>query len=217
MMPKKPDEKQTPLLLIVDDVETNIEVLANLLGDRSYGIAFATSGEQALAMVEELDPDLILLDIMMPGMDGLEVCRVLKRRPSTREIPIIFLTARTEVEDIAGGFEAGAVDYVTKPFQAAELLARVHVHIELKTTRDAQKRLIEELHEALEEVRLLSGLLPICSFCKKIRDDQGYWQQVEDYISRHSQATFSHGICPQCMREHFPDLAKRFQETNGET
>ena len=100
----------SPLVFIVDDVETNIEVLANLLSEQSYQIAFATSGEQALAMVKDLEPDLILLDIMMPGMDGLEVCRRLKDAEETREIPVIFLTARTETEDIVKGFEAGALD-----------------------------------------------------------------------------------------------------------
>ena len=206
MTTSDPETDRHPLVLIVDDVEKNIEVLGNLLSDRSYGIAFAMSGEQALATVDELAPDLILLDIMMPGMDGLEVCRTLKERPATRETPIIFLTARTEVEDIARGFEAGAVDYVTKPFQAAELLARVQTHIALKEARDERNRLIGELQTALDEVKVLSGLLPICSFCKKIRDDQGYWQKVEYYIARHSDATFSHGICPTCMKKHFPHL-----------
>ncbi len=198
--------EHSPLVLIVDDVETNIEVLANLLSEQSYQIAFATSGEQALAMVQDLDPELILLDIMMPGMDGLEVCRRLKHSRETRETPIIFLTARTEIEDIVKGFEAGAVDYVTKPFQSVELLARVRTHLELKEARDARDRLIRELREALERVRVLSGLLPICSFCKKIRDDKGYWEQVEVYITEHSDARFSHGICPACAEKHFPEL-----------
>jgi len=208
---------RSPLVLIVDGVETNIEVLANLLSEQSYRIAFATSGAQALAMVEELAPDLILLDIMMPGMDGMEVCRALKSTAGTRDIPVIFLTAKTEVEDIAKGFEAGAVDYVTKPFQAAELVARVKTHIDLKEARDEKERLIVELRKALEEVRELSGLLPICSFCKKIRNDQGYWQQVDEYITRHSNATFSHGICPQCMQRHFPDLVAGDRDDSPDT
>jgi len=207
---------RSPLVLIVDDVETNIEVLANLLSEHSYRIAFATSGKQALAMVEDLAPDLILLDIMMPGMDGMEVCRTLKSRTGTSDIPIIFLTAKTEADDIARGFEAGAVDYVTKPFQAAELVARVKTHTDLKEARDERERLIAELRQALEEVRMLSGLLPICSFCKKIRDDQGYWQQVDEYITRHSDAKFSHGICPECMERYFPDVAgKNRDEPSG--
>jgi CheY-like chemotaxis protein len=184
--------QDSPLILIVDHVETNIEVLANLLSERTYRIASATSGEQAVDMARELRPDLILLDIMMPGMDGLVVCRTLKTGEETCEIPIIFLTARTETQDIVDGFEAGALDHVTKPFQAVELLARVQTHIELK--------------EALDRVRVLSGLLPICSFCKKIRDDRGYWNQAEAYITKHSDATFSHGICPACAEKHFPDL-----------
>ncbi len=199
---------KSPLVLIVDDVDTNIRVLANLLSEHSYHIAFATSGEQALDMVQELEPDLILLDIMMPGMDGLEVCRTLKGIDETRETPIIFLTARTETDDIVKGFEAGGLDYVTKPFQTVELLARVKTHIELKEARDTRDRLIRELREALEKVQLLSGLLPICSYCKKIRDDEGYWTQVEEYITSHSDATFSHGICPACIEKHFPYITE---------
>lgn len=208
MPQNKNGSEKNPLVLIVDDVETNIQVLANLLSDHSYHIAFATSGEQALTMVKELEPDLILLDIMMPGMDGIEVCRSLRRMDVTRETPVIFLTARTETDDIVRGFEAGAQDYVTKPFQGVELLARVKTHMELKAARETRDLLILELREALDRVRLLSGLLPICSYCKMIRDDRGYWTQVEEYISKHSDATFSHGICPNCAEKHFPFLSQ---------
>ncbi len=168
-------------------------------------------------MVRELEPDLILLDIMMPGMDGLEVCRKLKGMDETRETPVIFLTAKTETEDIVRGFEAGGVDYITKPFQAVELLARVKTHLELKKARETRDRLIGELREALDKVRVLSGLLPICSYCKKIRDDQGYWSRVEEYITEHSDVTFSHGICPDCMEKHFSYLAEHQEAASPES
>ena len=193
-----------PLVLIVDDISENLQVLGNLLRDLDCRIAFATGGKQALGMLDELTPDLILLDILMPDMNGLDVCKQLKASESTKSIPVIFLTAKDDQQDVVQGLRAGAVDYVTKPFNADELRARVSTHLELKLFRDKQARLIEELRQALDEVKNLSGLLPICSYCKKIRDDDGYWQKVEQYLSAHSKAQFSHSICPECLEKHFP-------------
>lgn len=180
------DRKTRPLILIVDDVPKNLQVLGNILRNKNYKIAAATGGRQAVDMVDKIRPDLVLLDIMMPGMDGFEVCKEIKSRPETAGIPIIFLTAKTATDDIVKGFSAGAVDYVTKPFNAAELLARVDTHLKLKR---------------------LSGLLPICANCKKVRDDRGYWRQVEEYIAEHSDIKFSHGLCPGCVTELYPQLA----------
>ena len=200
-------------LLIVDDISDNIQVLGHVLAKEDYLVSFATDGRQALEMIAENDFDLILLDIMMPRMDGYEVCRRLKRLPDKSEIPVIFLTARTEAQDIIKGFEVGAVDYVTKPFNAPELLARVRTHIELRTARvTIDKRNLElaqknhELQNALARIKSLEGILPICSYCNNIRDEKGDWHRLETYISRHSTAEFSHGICPLCMRRHHPDL-----------
>ncbi|MCP4132778.1 MAG: fused response regulator/phosphatase [bacterium] len=140
------------LILIVDDVPKNIQVLGNILNKESYRIAFATDGKQALDMVYNLHPDLILLDIMMPEMDGYEVCRKLKESRDTRDIPIIFLTAKTETEDIVKGFQFGAVDYVTKPFNSAVLLARVQTHLELKRAKDTMKLDLELARNIQENI-----------------------------------------------------------------
>lgn len=204
--------EERSLILIVDDVPQNLQVLGGILKKKDYRIAAATSGIQALQMIEKVLPDLILMDIMMPEMDGFEVCRRLKEMPKVKEIPVIFLTARTETDDIIQGFSVGATDYVTKPFNAAELLARVHTHLELKRSRDSERELIRQLKEALANVKHLSGLLPICANCNKIRDDKGYWQRVEKYIESRSDAQFSHGICPDCLQELYPDMAERIAE-----
>jgi DNA-binding response OmpR family regulator len=207
-------------LLIIDDISENIQVLGHVLTKERYSISFATDGRQALEMVAENDFDLILLDIMMPHMDGYEVCRRLKMMPAKSDIPVIFLTARTEAADIVKGFQVGAVDYVTKPFNAMELLARVRTHIELRRARftiarrnrelvlknDTLEKLNAELKSALARIKSLEGILPICSYCSKIRDETGDWHQLEIYISKHSSAEFSHGICPTCMRRYHPDL-----------
>jgi DNA-binding response OmpR family regulator len=200
-------------ILIIDDIPENIKVLGSILDKEPYAISFATDGAQALEMIEEQDFDLILLDIMMPGMDGYEVCRRTKAMPLKKDIPIIFLTARSEKADIVKGLELGAVDYVTKPFNSHELIARVRTHLELKELRDAileKNKALEqtnaELLLSLEKIKVLEGILPICSFCKKIRDEKDEWLPLEAFISRRSDINFSHGMCPDCGKIHYPDF-----------
>jgi len=188
-------------VLIVDDMPENIKILGELLRSK-YSLHVATNGEKALNIaMSESPPDLILLDIMMPGMDGYGVCRRLKETQQTKDIPVIFLSGKTETEDIVKGFHLGAVDYVTKPFRVEELIARVRTHLALKKAR-------EELEVALANVKQLSGMLPICANCKKIRDDKGYWQQVEEFVTDRSDAKFSHGLCPECVKKLYPDMAE---------
>jgi len=131
-------EKQF-LILIVDDVEENVQLLGNILQEHNYDVSFASNGKNALDILESETPDLIMLDIMMPGMDGFEICSKIKENPKNKDIPIIFLTAKTQQEDIIKGFDMGAVDYVTKPFELSELLARVDNHISLKQAKDELK------------------------------------------------------------------------------
>ncbi len=137
----KKKQNKPILILIVDDVEANLQLLGNILQEQNYDLSFALRGEDALAILETDLPHLILLDIMMPEMDGFEVCKEIKANPRTKDIPIIFLTAKTEIDDIIKGFELGAVDYITKPFNSAELLARVNTHIQLKQTQEELKEL----------------------------------------------------------------------------
>ncbi|MES9937148.1 MAG: response regulator [Sedimenticola sp.] len=137
-------------ILAVDDTPTNIDVVKAVLSD-SYFVQAAINGQMALKIIEKKKPDLILLDIMMPEMDGYEVCRRLKADESTRDIPIIFLTAKAEVEDETKGLELGAVDYITKPISPPILKERVKTHLELKTARDYLKRQNEILEEKVIE------------------------------------------------------------------
>ncbi len=185
-------KKTKPQILIVDDNPQNLHVLCNTLALKGYSLIAVKDGNKALEALKTEKPDLILLDVMMPDMNGYEVCRNLKQRTDTKDIPVIFLTVKNDEEDIIEGFEAGAVDYVKKPFNKAELLARIKTHIELK--------------RAIDEIKTLRGILPICSMCKKVRDDTGYWNQIEVYITDRSDAEFSHSICPKCAKEHYPDL-----------
>lgn len=183
-------------ILIVEDERFNLNLLADTLKPK-YDLMVAKSGKRALELAaSDKKPELILLDVMMPEMDGFEVCSRLKLDPATSEIPVIFMTVRRETDDILRAFDLGAVDYLVKPINYMELLARVGIHLTLQ-------RKLNDLQRALMEITTLSGLLPICPKCKKIRDDKGYWNQIESYMRKHSSAQFSHGICPECAREHF--------------
>lgn len=187
-------------ILIVDDDDFNVSVLTEILHN-DYEIITADSGEAALkAVAGPNPPDLILLDILMPDMDGYQVCTRIKANKDTADIPIIFVTAISEAMDAAKAFEIGAVDYVPKPFNPITVKARVNTHIKLSKT-------MQELANALKEVKRLNGLLPICARCKKIRDDKGYWKQVEMYLEEYSDATFSHGMCPDCSEALYGDMA----------
>jgi len=144
------------LVLIVDDMPENLQVLAGHLTKAGYEILAAPSGTRALALIRNRKPDLILLDIMMPVMDGLEVCRILKSEADSADIPVIFITARTDTDDILQGFQLGAVDYVTKPFKAEELVARVRTHLELKGARDMLLTYNRQLERISRHLRRLN-------------------------------------------------------------
>lgn len=206
-------EGKAPLVLVIDDIAKNLEVIGNILSLENYQISVAVDGQKAWNILQRISPDCILLDIMMPTVDGYTLCRRIKTLEDKKDIPIIFVTAKTSPEDLAKGFEVGGVDYITKPFSAIELIARVRTHISLYRAKKRNDFLIEELQTALSQVKKLSGMLPICSSCKKIRDDEGYWNQVEAYIAAHSDVRFSHGICPTCLQKHYPELANRILGT----
>jgi diguanylate cyclase (GGDEF)-like protein len=135
------------IVLVVDDISHNIQLLESVLEREKYEIVSATGGLQALEQIEARQPDLILLDLMMPGIDGLEVCRILKNDDRYRDIPIIFLTASNESKNLIDAFQSGAVDYITKPFNMLELLARVKTHLELKYAKDQLKKALAELEQ----------------------------------------------------------------------
>ena len=143
-----------PLILIVDDTIKNLQVLGTILKVENYKIAVATNGNQAISIANDTNPDLILLDVMMPELDGFQTCKKLKSIPGTKDIPVIFLTAKVETEDIIEGFKAGAVDYITKPFNSYELKARVKTHVELKISKD----LLEQKNAILKKLSITDGL-----------------------------------------------------------
>lgn len=197
-------EDQT--ILVVDDNPDNLRLLSMILNEHEYKVRLAPNGERALATIRKEAPGLILLDIMMPVMDGFEVCRQLKAEKETAGIPIIFISALHEMLDKVKAFSLGGVDYITKPFKSEEVLARVKTHLTLRFLQLEMEKKNAELQQALDEIKILRGFIPICASCKRIRNDEGYWEQIESYISSHSEAKFSHGCCEECAKKLYPDI-----------
>lgn len=188
-------------ILIAEDDPVSRRLLEATLVKWGYQVAVTSEGREALRILQaETAPILAILDWMMPGLDGTEVCRKVCAIPRDPRPYLILLTARTGSENIVQGLNCGADDYVTKPFDRAELGARVRQGCRIL---DLQARLIQrarEAEEALAQVKQLRGLLPVCCYCKKIRDDRNYWQQVDTYLTTHLDARVSHGICPECLK-----------------
>ncbi len=186
-------------ILIAEDDAVSRTLLAATLERFGHDVTEVADGAAALAALQAPQaPKLAVLDWMMPGMDGVDVCREFRRASPLRNTYLILLTARTDREDVVGGLGSGANDYLTKPFDHGELRARIAVGARVVELQDLLARRVGELEEALSQVKRLTGLLPICSYCKNVRDDRNYWQQVEAYVSAHSDVQFSHGICPKC-------------------
>ena len=186
-------------VLIAEDDALSRRVLEDTITRSGYDLVVTTDGLQAWEALQQEDaPLLAILDWMMPGMDGLQICRKVRESPAPVPTYLILVTTRERKEDIVAGLEAGANDYITKPFDRAELLARVRVGVRVVELQQSLAGRVSQLQEALAHVKQLQGILPICCYCKKVRNDQKYWQKVEDYIGEHSEVAFSHGICPEC-------------------
>ena len=194
------------ILISEDDITSRI-ALTGVLQKNGYEVSVTVNGLEAWKILSRPGaPRLAILDWMMPELDGLEVVRRIRARTTNRPPYLILLTARDSKVDLVAGLQAGANDYVSKPFDPRELLARVAVGRRMVELQETLAARIEELGQALEEIKTLRGILPICASCKKIRDDQGYWQQVEVYVHDHTDAQFSHGLCPECIRKLYPDM-----------
>jgi DNA-binding response OmpR family regulator len=186
-------------VLVADDEAVFRRLLRAALVPAGYELVEVADGVAAWeVMAAEEAPTLAVLDWVMPGLDGVEVCRRVRERQATVAPYLILLTAKDRTEDVVAGLEAGADDHIAKPFAPAELRARVAVGARVVTLQQSMAERVRALEEALAQVKALQGLLPMCAWCKKIRNDQNYWQQVETYIAERSDARFTHSICPDC-------------------
>ena len=205
-------------ILVAEDQTTSRQILTAHLCKWGYEVEAVEDGTRAWEALQANNaPPLAILDWLMPGMDGIEICRQIRQRPQARPNYLILLTARREPEDKIQGLQSGADDYITKPFNREELRARVQVGIRVLALQNALAQRVSELEDALANVKTLQGLLPICSYCKKIRNDRNYWQQVEGYISDHSEAQFSHGICPECYTQFVQPELDHLQRRHTKT
>ena len=216
-------------VLVVEDEVASAQLLSYILGSGGHQVHVAHDGVAALEMAQRIRPDLILLDVMMPGLNGFQVCERLKADGATRDIPVLFLSALAEVDDKIRAFTLGATDYITKPFHAREVLARVATHLSLRRLQrqleqannaleqqnaELQTRNVE-LQQALHTIETLSGLIPICAWCgRKIEDEDGNWVPVEAYIQAHSHAQFTHGMCPDCFTRVKEDAVRTLRSRN---
>ncbi|MEI6703288.1 MAG: response regulator [Deltaproteobacteria bacterium] len=227
-------------VLIVDDEPLSVKILCHQI-ENDYTIILAQSGHEALKVISHTPPDIILLDLVMPDMDGYEVYKAIRMIPSLDGVPVLFITALPDVECEAMGLEMGANDYVHKPFIADLVRLRIKNHLAFsqerglllkrseelqelnlklqeeiarsKNIQNANEELIRKLEATLAQVKQLEGIIPICMYCHKIRDDGNVWNQLVQYISDHSEAKFSHGICPECAQTEMAKIAKPGRRT----
>lgn len=186
-------------ILIAEDNVVSRRVLETTLLKWGHEAVVTCDGAEAWETLRQEDaPRLAILDWMMPGMDGVEVCRRIRQMGSSTPPYVLLLTAKIDKSDIVLGLNAGADDYIAKPFNRDELHARIHVGARVLQLRKRLAERVRELEDAFTLIKQLQGILPICSYCKNVRDDQNYWQRVESYISEHTEAKFSHSICPDC-------------------
>ena len=189
-------------VLLADDDKLTLNVLNDTLTRAGYDVLTATDGEQAWKKLHQSNAHVAILDWIMPGMEGVEICRRAHADPRLANRYFILLTGKSSTEDLVAGLQAGASDYLRKPFEEAELLARVEVGVRFIELQQKLADRVEELEKALTQVKRLEGPLPICSYCKRIRNEQDYWERVDNYISQHANVRFSHNICPECYEKH---------------
>jgi CheY-like chemotaxis protein len=203
-------------VLVAEDDPISRKILESNLKRWGFGVTTVEDGEAAWEhLLADQTLQLAVLDWMMPGCDGPDLCRRVRARPDFRPIHIILLTARSEKRDIVEGLRSGADDYLTKPFDREELYTRLKVGARVVELQRSLAEQVKDLSEALARVKQLQGLLPICCYCKQVRDDGNYWTAVEEYLGKNCDVRFSHGICPSCYaKEIEPQLAASTRDKN---
>lgn len=205
---------ETVKILVAEDDPDLLFLTTEVLRGAGYNVLEASTGRECLEAVRVRHPDIVLLDVMLPDTAGTEVCRQIKTDEALQGIFVILISGiQVSSDHQADGLNVGADGYIIKPIANKELLARIQSMVRIKRAEDAlrekekeQQKLIVELREALAEIKTLRGLIPICAWCRKVHDDEGYWNQLEAYISKHTDAVFSHGICPECAEKYKAEI-----------
>lgn len=193
-------------ILVVDDDPDILFATARILKQEGFEVISANTGNQCLEKVDKEDPDLILLDVELPDILGTEVCQKLKGSTDHEKKYIMMLSGeKISSDDQADGLDFGADGYIARPVSNRELVSRINSMVRLIRAERKSDSYILELEQAMERIKVLSGIIPICMHCKQIRDDKGYWNQLEAFIQSHSSAQFSHGICDACLEKYYPE------------
>jgi CheY-like chemotaxis protein len=197
--------KSRTRIMIVEDEFIAARSEKRSLEELGYTVsAKVASGEEAVKKAEEDKPDLVLMDINLKGkMDGIEAAGIIRSR---FDIPSIFVTAYSDAKLLERAKITEPFGYLIKPFENREILCNIEIALYKHRAETERKKLVQELKDSLAKIKFLSGMLPICANCKKIRDDNGYWEQIESYIEDRSEAVFSHSVCPECYKKLYPDL-----------
>lgn len=204
-------------ILIAEDEKATRMKLEKTLSEWGFEVETVADGLAAWErLCSEDPPRLCIIDWLMPGMEGPELCRRLREKFPEECFYLIILSARQGVENLIEGLAAGADDYVTKPFVGRELRSRIDVGVRVLSLERMLAHKVRQLQTALEDVKQLRGLLPICSYCNKIRNDEDYWEQVDSYISSRSEIEFSHSICPVCYEKFVQPMLDRKEEIQSD-
>jgi sigma-B regulation protein RsbU (phosphoserine phosphatase) len=193
-------------VLIADDDRLTTTMLSHALSNWGFEASVAHDGEAAWAAIRDGRPQMAIVDWMMPGLEGPALCQRIRRDESTAHVYVILLTARDSPEDLVAGLGAGADDYLVKPYDREELRARLNVGMRIVALQQRLAERVAELEAAISTVKQLQGMIPICSYCKRIRSTSDDWEPLESYISEHSEAQFSHGICPPCLAKAWGEV-----------
>jgi sigma-B regulation protein RsbU (phosphoserine phosphatase) len=193
-------------VLIADDDRLTTTMLSRALANWGFEASVAHDGESAWAAIRDGRPQMAIVDWMMPGLEGPALCRRIREAESTAHVYVILLTARDSPGDLVAGLGAGADDYLVKPYDREELRARLNVGMRIVALQQRLEERVAELEAAISTVKQLQGMIPICSYCKRIRSTSDDWEPLESYISEHSEAQFSHGICPPCLVKAWGDV-----------
>lgn len=194
--------------LVADDDRVAAAIVKKSLISWGFEVVVAHDGLSAWQCVlADPAPSVVVVDWEMPGLDGPELCRRIRETPQRAHLYVLLLTARSSAEDVVTGLDAGADDYVIKPVDPNELRARLQVGVRIVTLQERLAEKVRELEMSLAKVKQLGGLLPICCYCKSIRNDQNYWERVEVFVTEHSNAKFTHGICPSCYENAKAELS----------
>ena len=206
-------------ILVADDSLVVRRRLASLLTQWGHEVVETKDGEEAWQLLSGADvPPIAILDWVMPEPDGVELCKRIRETPALKKTYVLMLTGMSNPEDIVTGLNAGANDFIVKPFNEPELQARVNVGVRMVELQAELTNRVTELELAMAEITQLRGILPICAYCKSVRNDQNYWQTVEQYIGKHTDVKFSHGICPKCVETVVkPELERLEQQMKAQS